>query len=110
MFEYSKGKSKFDNLPAQCSVATFIEFTKDVLGSVSAEKGQTYVCAAVSAGLHSDQGKYPGTIDHWRQQHLAKLRKFLAFDYDGFETPEVRLANKKLSSRKIGCCTTCVSL
>ena len=89
MFNYSKGKNKFDNLPAQCSVKTFTEFTKDVLSSVSIEKGQTFVCAAVSAGLHSDQGKYPDQIEHWRQQHLAKLRKYLAFDYDGFETPEV---------------------
>ena len=89
MFNYSKGKNKFDNLPAQCSVKTFTEFTKDVLSSVSIEKGQTFVCAAVSAGLHSDQGKYPDQIEHWRQQHLAKLRKSLAFDYDGFETPEV---------------------
>lgn len=89
MFNYSKGKDKFDNLPTQCSVGTFREFAKDVLESVSAEKGQTYVCAAVSAGLHSDQGKYPDKIDHWRQQHLAKPRKFLAFDFDGFENPEV---------------------
>lgn len=89
MFEYSKGKSKFDNLPTQCSVETFTEFTKDVLESVSAKKGQTYVCAAVSAGLHSDQGKYPDQIEHWRQQSLAEPRKFLAFDFDGFETPEV---------------------
>ena len=89
MFSYSKGKNKFDNLPAQCSVKTFTEFTKDVLRSVSAEKGQTYVCAAVSAGLHGDQKKYPDKVDHWRQQHLACSRMFLAFDFDGFESPEV---------------------
>ncbi len=89
MFNYSKGKSKFDNLPAQCSVATFIEFAKDVLESVSAEKGQTYVCAAVKEGLHSDQAKYPDQIEHWRQQKLAKPRKFLAFDFDGFEKTDV---------------------
>ena len=89
MFNYSKGTSKFDNLPVQCSVNTFTDFTKDVLGSVSAEKGQTYVCAAVSAGLHGDQKKYPDKVDHWRQQHLACLRGYLAFDFDGFESPEV---------------------
>ena len=89
MFSYSKGKSKYDNLPAQCSVNTFTDFTKDVLGSVSAEKGQTYVCAAVSTGLHSDQDKHPNRTDHWRQQKLAEPRKFLAFDFDGFQTPDV---------------------
>jgi hypothetical protein len=89
LFKYSKGKSKYDNLPEQYSVGTFTEFTKDVLGSVSAVKGQTYICAAVSAGLHSDQEKYPDKVDHWRQQHLACPRKFLAFDFDGFESPTV---------------------
>ena len=89
MFKYSKGSSKYDNLPMQCSVDTFTEFTKDVLGSVSAEKGQTYVCAAVNAGLHGDQKKYPDKVDHWRQQSLACPREFLAFDFDGFESPEV---------------------
>lgn len=89
MFNYSKGKSKFDNLPTQCSVETFTEFTKDVLSSVSTEKGQTFVCAAVSAGLHGDQKKYPDKVDHWRQQHLARSRMFLAFDFDGFESSEV---------------------
>ena len=89
MFKYSKGKSKFDNLPAQCSVNGFTDFTRDVFGSVSPEKGQTYVCAAVSAGLHSDQEKYPDKVDHWRQQHLACSRMFLAFDFDGFESPTV---------------------
>jgi hypothetical protein len=89
MFKYSKGKSKFDNLPAQCSVNDFTDFTRDVFGSVSAEKGQTYVCAAVSAGLHSDQEKYPDKVDNWRQQHLACSRMFLAFDFDGFESPTV---------------------
>ena len=39
--------------------------------------------------MHSDQGKYPDQIEHWRQQSLAEPRKFLAFDFDGFETPEV---------------------
>ena len=89
MFKYSKGKTKYDNLPVQCSADSFKELATDILQSVSPEKGQTYVCAAVSSGLHSDQGKYPDQIEHWRQQKLAKPRKFLAFDFDGFETPEV---------------------
>jgi hypothetical protein len=89
MFNYSTGKNKYDNLPVQCSAATSKEFETDVLGLVSAEKGMTYVYAAVSAALHNDQGKYPDKIDHWRQQHLAKPRKFLAYDFDGFESPAV---------------------
>ena len=89
MFSYSKGKTKYDNLPVQCSAPSFKELASDILQSVSPEKGQTYICAAVSAGLHSDQGKHPNRIDHWRQQKLAEPRKFLAFDFDGFQTPDV---------------------
>ena len=89
MFSYSKGKTKYDNLPVQCSAPSFKELASDILQSVSPEKGQTYICAAVSAGLHSDQGKHPNRIDHWRQQKLAEPRKFLAFDLDGFQTPDV---------------------
>jgi hypothetical protein len=88
MFKFSIGLNKFDNLPAQCSAASFKEFAKDVLELVSPAKGGFYVCAPVSYGLHSDQKKYPGE-NHWRQQHLALPRRFLAFDFDGFETPEV---------------------
>jgi hypothetical protein len=89
MFSYSKGKTKYDNLPVQCSAPSFKELASDILQSVSPEKGQTYICAAVSVGLHSDQGKHPNRIDHWRQQKLAEPRKFLAFDFDGFQTPDV---------------------
>ena len=88
MFSYSKGKNKFDNLPQQLQVTSFKKFAQDVLQSVSQQKGQTYVCAAVSSGFHKDTKKYPGE-DHWRQQHLAKPRRFLSFDFDGFEKPEV---------------------
>jgi len=88
MFSYARGKNRYDNLPAQCAADSFKAFAKSILEDVSAEKGQTFVCAAVSSGLHKDQNKYPGE-DHWRQQHLALPRRFLAFDFDGFESPEV---------------------
>jgi hypothetical protein len=88
MFSYSKGKNKFDNLPQQLTVDTFKEFASDILHSVSTEKGLIYVCAAVSCGLHKEIEKFSGK-NHWRQKHLACSRKFLAFDFDGFETPEV---------------------
>ena len=39
-----------------------------------------------NGGLHKDIKKCPGK-EHWRQPHLACSRKFLAFDFDGFETP-----------------------
>ncbi len=86
MFSYSKGKNKFDNLPQQLTVDTFKEFASDILHSVSTEKGLIYVCAAVSCGLHKEIEKFSGK-NHWRQKHLACFRKFLAFDFDGFETP-----------------------
>jgi hypothetical protein len=85
---YSRGSNKFDNLPEQRSASSFKEFGKAVLRDISARKGETYVCAAVKEGLHTDQVKYPDK-DHWRQQSLALPRRFLAFDFDGFETPEV---------------------
>jgi hypothetical protein len=88
MFSYSKGKSKFDNLPEQRNASTFKEFAKDILYSVSEKKGQTYVCASVSCGHHNKIEKFPRK-NYWRQQHLARPRRYLAFDLDEFETPEV---------------------
>lgn len=88
MFRFSTGQTKFDNLPAQCSADSFREFATQVFELVSPAKGGFYVCAPVSSGLHSDQKKYTGE-NHWRQQHLALPRRFLAFDFDGFETPNV---------------------
>jgi hypothetical protein len=88
MFSYSKGKNKFDNLPQQLTVDTFKEFASDILHSVSTEKGLIYVCAAVSCGLHKEIKKFSGK-NHWRQQHLALPRRFVAFDLDGFEKPDV---------------------
>lgn len=87
-FVYSRGTSKFDNLPQQLSADSFAEFARAILKDVSKEKGQAYICAAVSKGRHSDPEKNR-TEDHWRQQHLALPRQFLAFDFDGFESPTV---------------------
>jgi hypothetical protein len=88
MFSYSEGKNKFDNLPQQRKADTFKEFATNIVYSVSTKKGLTYVCAAVSCGLHKEIEKFSGK-NHWRQQHLALPRRFLAFDFDGFEKPEV---------------------
>ena len=88
MFSYSKGKNKFDNLPEQRNASTFKEFAKDILYSVSAKKGQTYVCTSVSCGHHKNLEKFPKK-EYWRQQHLARPRRYQAYDCDGFETPEV---------------------
>lgn len=88
MFSFSKGKNKFDNLPEQCHADTFKEFATDILYSVSEKKGGTYVCASLSNGHHKNLEKFPQR-QYWRQQHLALARRFLAFDCDGFETPEV---------------------
>lgn len=88
MFCYSKGKNKYDNLPQQLQVTSFKKFAQDVINSVDTQKGGTYVCAAVACGFHKDTKKYPEE-GHWRQQHLALPRRFLAFDFDGFEKSEV---------------------
>jgi len=85
---YSRGTSKFDNLPKQLSAESFTAFAKAILEDVSKEKGQAYICAAVKRGHHSDRQKHPEE-DQWRQQHLALPRRFLAFDFDGFDSPTV---------------------
>jgi len=84
-FIYSRASNKFDNVPKQRTVGSFKEFANVVLSDTSKQKGETYVCADVKEGLHTDQEKYPGK-NHWRQQGLALPRRFLAFDFDGFIT------------------------
>jgi P4 family phage/plasmid primase-like protien len=87
-FSYSRGKTKFDNAPKQIVVNDFNEFVDAVANDISASKGLTYVCAALSSGIHYvEPEKYQG-INHWRLAKYGQARQFLAFDFDGFDSPK----------------------
>lgn len=86
---FSRGTSTFDNCPEQRTVKNFDAFLDLINQDRSPEKGQTYICAALNFGGHYQQPqKYQG-LGHWRLKKHAKDRRFLAFDFDGFSTPNV---------------------
>ena len=88
MFYFSLGKNTFDNCPSQQSVSTFDDFANAISNAKSLVKGETYICSALKKGSHDDPNKNQG-INHWRLKSNALPRRFLAFDFDGFESPEV---------------------
>jgi putative DNA primase/helicase len=89
MIKYSRGLNTYDNCPAQLTAASFDEFQEAVLADKSETKGKTYICSAFSSGPHTQKPeRYPG-INHWRLGCYTHSRCFLAFDFDGFESPEV---------------------
>lgn len=86
---FSRGIDKYDNRPDQRSSADFNIFVDVIDRDRSPQKGLTYICAALGIGVHYQQPqKYHG-IDHWRLKNHALDRCFLAFDFDGFASPEV---------------------
>lgn len=78
---YSRGRSKFDNKPAQRTSNNFDDFVESIWADKSAEKGSTFICAPMIEGLHNDQAKHPGS-NTWRQKHLAGRRSWQPFDVD----------------------------
>ena len=88
MIHFSLGRDKYDNQPAQCAAANFDDFAEQISRTGSTRKGQIYVCAALSYGLHSDPVKYPGSAN-WRIHQLAEPRGFLALDGDYFANAAV---------------------
>lgn len=88
MFHYSRGKDKYDNLPAQHCVASWEDFAQAVLADVSSKKGQAFICAPMAKGLHSNQEKFQGE-NHWRQKHLATPRRWHPLDVDFMASAEV---------------------
>ncbi len=86
---FSRGGNKYDNCPEQRSATDFNTFIDLVDKDRSPHKGLTYICAALGMSQHYQQPqKYQG-IDHWRLKSNALDRRFLAFDFDGFSSPEV---------------------
>lgn len=86
-FEFSMGRDKYDNRPKQIVTPTFDDFKIHVLDHKSTIKGKTYFCGGFDLGQHKDPKKYP-EIAAYRLKKLAKQRGFIAFDFDGFSTPE----------------------
>lgn len=88
-FKYSRGISTFDNTPAQLTADSFNDFAQAVADDKSSQKGLTYICAALSKGVHYEKPEQNPEINHWRLKKYAQSRQWLAFDFDGFESAEV---------------------
>lgn len=87
-FKFSRGRNKYDNQPAQCEAANFEDFVAQISQTGSTRKGEVFVCAAMTQGVHSDPVRYPGSA-HWRIHQLAQPREFLALDGDYFANAAV---------------------
>jgi hypothetical protein len=88
-FLYSRGTDTFDNAPAQMAADSFSDFAEAVANDTSPRKGLTYICSALSEGTHYEKPTEHLGIAHWRLKNYGLPRRFLAFDFDGFESPEV---------------------
>ncbi|MBT4750928.1 MAG: hypothetical protein HOO19_16450, partial [Rhodospirillaceae bacterium] len=89
---FSRGKNTFDNCPEQRSRNSFDEFEHAVITDLSLEKGLAFICSPLQSGIHYDKPeKYPGEAP-WRLKDYALPRQFLAFDFDGFLSPEAYAA------------------
>lgn len=87
-FIFSLGKDTYDNCPSQISVNNFDEFARIVENNKSLKKGLTYVCAGLAQGIHYDKPQDNPGIEHWRLKNYALPRGYLAFDFDGFDSPD----------------------
>jgi len=89
IFLYSRGTDTFDNAPAQMAADSFSDFAHAVANDTSPRKGLAYICSALSEGTHYEKPTEHLGIAHWRLKNYGLPRRFLAFDFDGFESPEV---------------------
>ena len=85
ILRYSFGKDRFDNKPSQHAVESFDEFKRHILEKRSPSKGMNFFCSAFQLGEHNDPHKYPG-VHKFRSKKLALPRRFVALDFDGFQT------------------------
>lgn len=88
-FIFSLGKDTYDNCPSQIIVDNFDEFAGVVEKNKSLKKGLTYVCAGLAQGIHYDKPQDNPGIEHWRLKNYALPRGYLAFDFDGFHSPDI---------------------
>lgn len=99
---YSRGTSKYDNAPTQCTATNFDDFEAAVLADMSVQKGLAFVCAPLESGFHYQKpDEYPGQA-HWRLANYALPRAFLPFDFDGFASVEAFQALLKYLQRYRG--------
>jgi hypothetical protein len=88
-FIFSLGKNTFDNCPAQLDVESFDEFASIVESNKSPRKGLTYICSGLAQGVHYENPAENSSIKNWRLKNYALPREYLAFDFDGFESPAI---------------------
>ena len=88
-FKYSRGTNKYDNRPAQIEVNNFDEFADAIANDKSASKGLTYICSALAEGVHYGRPDANLGTDHWRLKNYGLDRQYLAFDFDGFDSPKI---------------------
>jgi hypothetical protein len=88
-FIFSLGKDTFDNCPTQIKVDDFDEFANIVVQNKSPHKGLTYVCSGLAQGIHYEKPTDNPGEKHWRLKNYALPREYLAFDFDGFESPAI---------------------
>lgn len=79
---YSRGASKYDAHPEQRTAEDFTTFAAAVLTDRAERKGLQYVCAPL---------KPNGEGRPHRSKDCALPCSFLAFDFDGFKTPQAWL-------------------
>ena len=86
---FSRGTDKYDNCPAQLTATDFQTFIELVDEDRSPKKGLAFICAPLDMGIHYQQPQKHQGLDHWRLKNYALDRRFLAFDFDGFASPDV---------------------
>jgi hypothetical protein len=92
IIKYSRGKNKFDNCPDQRASNNFDDFEQAVISDLSPKKGLAFICSPLQSGVHyQNPEEYPGDAT-WRLKNYALPRQFLAFDFDGFSSPEAYMA------------------
>ena len=85
---YSKGTTKYDNVPTQRTALDFDAFEAAILSERSSAKGRGYFCCAFSFGKHPDAAKFPNEA-HYRNKSSALPRAFLCLDHDGYRDRNV---------------------
>lgn len=85
-FDFSVGRTRYDNKPEQQRAATWTAFGQALWEQLSPTKGLRYFCAPFAVGAHNNPDKYRGPAT-WRQKHLVGARNWIALDVDRLAGP-----------------------
>jgi hypothetical protein len=85
---FSLGENKFDNKPSQRYAENFDAFEHAITTNRSKSKGELYFCAGMREGSHPNSRRYPIQANY-RLASLAQSRRFICFDHDSYESPEI---------------------